>query len=84
MNIVLFSAIIFLGNLFFGWWRYGVRKFSLSWIFSIHIPVIIIIASRLAIHMPYNLSTIPLTVTAFFLGQYGGGFARKRFMSRLR
>jgi hypothetical protein len=76
MNIFLFSGFIFLGNLSFGWWRYRVRKFSLAWIFSIHIPVLIIIASRLALHMPYKLATIPLTVTAFLLGQYGGGFAR--------
>jgi hypothetical protein len=81
MNIFLFSGFIFIGNLAFGWWRCGVRKFSLAWISAIHIPVLIIIGTRLALHMPYKLATIPLTVTAFFLGQYGGGFARKKLSS---
>ena len=82
MNIFLFSGLIFLGNLFFGWWRSGVKRFSLSWLSAIHIPVLIIIAARLTMHMPYKLSTIPLTVTAFFLGQYGGGIARRRLSAK--
>ena len=82
MNIFLFSGLIFLGNLFFGWWRSGVKRFSLSWLSAIHIPVLIVIATRLAMHMPYKLTTIPLTVTAFFLGQYSGGIVRKRLSAK--
>jgi hypothetical protein len=77
MNIFLFSGFIFLGNISFGWWRSGVKKYSIAWVAAIHIPVLIIIATRLELHMPYKLSTIPLTVAAFFLGQYGGGYARR-------
>jgi hypothetical protein len=78
MNIFLFASLIFFGNIPFGWWRFGTRKFSLGWICAIHIPVLLIISSRLMLHMPYKLSTIPLTVLAFFVGQYSGGYIRKK------
>ncbi|MCB9013314.1 MAG: hypothetical protein H6539_04670 [Bacteroidales bacterium] len=68
-----FIVFIFFLNLPFGYWRAKVRKFSLSWVLAIHVPVLIIIGSRFAFHIPYKFITLPLNVGAFFIAQYLGG-----------
>jgi hypothetical protein len=78
MSALLFAASIFAGNIPFGWWRNGTRKFSFAWICAIHIPVLIIIAARIMMHIPYLLGTTILNVAAFFLGQYSGGKLKEK------
>jgi len=73
MRDLLFIVFIILLNIPFGYWRYRVRRFSLNWVLSIHIPVLIIIACRYFFDMPYQLLMLPFNVGAFFLGQYLGG-----------
>ena len=66
------SAVLVL-NLPFGYWRANVRKFSLPWFLSVHAPVPVAIALRLASGIGFQLATIPLMVVAFFAGQMIGG-----------
>jgi hypothetical protein len=73
MKDILFTLFIFFLNLPFGYWRQATRKLSLNWVFAIHIPVLIIIAGRLLLHIPYSWIFLPFNVVAFFLGQYTGG-----------
>ena len=73
MKGVWFTVFILVLNIPFGYWRSRVKKFSISWILAIHIPVAIIIASRFLFDMPYVLVLIPFSAGAFFLGQYLGG-----------
>ncbi len=73
MKDLLFIGFIILLNIPFGYWRYGVKKFSFPWVLAIHIPVLIIIASRYFFDIPYHLLILPLNVGAFFLGQFLGG-----------
>jgi hypothetical protein len=68
-------------NLPFGFWRAGVRKFSLAWFLAVHAPVPMIVGMRLAAGLGWRLSTFPVLVGAFFGGQLLGGrirSARKR------
>jgi hypothetical protein len=69
------SATLIL-NLPFGFWRAGVRKFSLAWFLAVHGPVPMIVGLRLAAGLGWRLSTFPVLVGAFFGGQLLGGRIR--------
>lgn len=60
-------------NLPFGFWRAGVRRFSLPWFVAVHGPVPLIVALRIGAGLGWRLSTFPLVVGAFFSGQVIGG-----------
>ena len=77
-RILLLTLLIFLINLPFGYWRTGLRKLSATWFVAIHAPVVLIIAMRLALHMPFRVITLPLYVLAFCSGQSVGGWLRRR------
>jgi hypothetical protein len=69
------SATLIL-NLPFGFWRAGVRKFSVAWFLAVHAPVPMIVGLRLAAGLGWRLSTFPVLVGAFFGGQLLGGRIR--------
>lgn len=60
-------------NLPFGYWRASSRKLSVAWFLAIHIPVILTIALRFLLGVPFHFYTVPLYVAAFCGGQYLGG-----------
>lgn len=64
-------------NLPFGYWRAGVRKFSVPWFAAVHIPVPIAIGMRLLMHMPLRFVSLPIFVAAFFTGQAIGAKLRR-------
>jgi hypothetical protein len=63
-------------NLPFGFWRAGVRKFSLAWFLAVHAPVPLIVAMRFAAGLGWRLATFPILIGAFFGGQLLGGRIR--------
>lgn len=71
--VLLFTIVI---NLPFGWWRQGLRKFSLPWWLAIHLPIPLVIALRIMLHIPY--ATVPLVIAAAIGGQWLGGRFRRR------
>lgn len=73
MNIWIVAIIVFVINLPFGYWRASVRKFSVQWILSIHLPVPLVIALRVFSGLGWQLITFPVLVGAFFAGQVVGG-----------
>jgi hypothetical protein len=74
LNILLVVAIlVFLINMPFGYWRSGVPRFSLQWILAIHLPVPLIVACRIFLGLGWHLSTFPVLIGAFFVGQLAGG-----------
>lgn len=77
-KLLLIGLIVFLVNIPFGYWRANVKKFSLQWVLSIHIPVLIVIALRLSSHLGFAWYTYIVLVTAFFLGQQSGGVVIKK------
>jgi hypothetical protein len=72
MNIILLTLFVFLINIPFGYWRANVRRFSLQYIFAIHIPIPFIILFRLLSENGFELITFFFTVPAFFIGQLLG------------
>ena len=73
VNLWSVAVIVFVLNLFFGYWRANVNKFSLQWILSIHIPVPFVIAFRIFAGLGWHFITFPVLVGAFFSGQFLGG-----------
>ena len=70
---------IFLINLPFGFWRAGLRKFSMSWFIAIHAPVPLVIALRYLLGLPFSWTNLPFFVAAYFAGQaVGVRIARRR------
>jgi hypothetical protein len=81
MKLWIVAAIVFLFNLPFGMWRARTKKFSWPWILSIHLPVPFIIALRIFSGLGWRWVTFPVMISAFFLGQFLGGYIGKRWLS---
>ncbi len=73
-RIWLITAIAFITlllNLPFGYMRHKARKYSLWWLFCIHIPVPFIILIRVLFGLDYRV--IPVFILAAVTGQFFGG-----------
>lgn len=76
-SILWLAALALLAlNVPFGYWRAGLRKFSVPWFVAIHAPIPAAITLRFAAGIPFRLSTLPLFVAAYFAGQWIGGRLR--------
>lgn len=79
MNTILAVASgVLIVNLPFGFWRAGVRKFSVPWFAAIHLPILLAVAMRLLSGMDWRPATFPVLLGAYFAGQYFGGELRRR------
>jgi hypothetical protein len=77
LRLLAVAAATVVLNLPFGFWRAGVRKFSLAWFLAVHAPVPLIVGMRFATGLGWRLSTFPILVGAFFGGQFIGGRLRR-------
>jgi hypothetical protein len=82
MKLVLISAVVLLLNLPFGYWRAGVRRFSLQWFLAIHVPVPLVIGLRLVSGIGWQMVTFPILIGAFFVGQFLGGLFKRIAVNR--
>jgi len=69
-------AAVLVLNLPFGFWRAGTKRFTVPWFLAIHVPVPLAVGLRLLVGVGWRLSTLPLFVGAFFVGQLLGGKLR--------
>ena len=67
------AGLVFLINLPFGFWRARTQRFSGPWFLAVHIPVILLVGTRVIAGIRFILTSLPLFVGAFFLGQSLGG-----------
>jgi len=67
------GLFIFVLNLPLGYWRARVQRFSAQWILAIHLPVPIVVACRIYSGLGWHVTTFPVMIGAFFLGQFVGG-----------
>lgn len=77
----LFSAavIILIVNIPFGYWRAGTKKFTTAWFGAVHLPIPVVVATRLFFGLGLHLTTFPIFVGAYFTGQMLGGKLRPSF-----
>lgn len=80
LSLALFA--VYLLNIPFGYWRAGVRKFSLSWVLAIHLPVPVVFMLRFLAGAGWV--HLPIFVASFFLGQFTGGRVRRWMGERVR
>ena len=71
------ALAVLLINLPFGYWRAGVRRFTLPWFLAVHAPVPLIVALRILAGLGWQLSTVPVLASAFLVGQLLGGRLRQ-------
>ncbi len=76
--IFLLFLSVFVLNIPFGYWRAGVRKFCLQWMLAIHLPIPVVVLLRVYSGIGFIWWSIPLTVAAFFAGQWAGTLWRAR------
>ncbi len=72
MNLFLVALTVYIFNIPFGYWRENVKKFSLGWVLSIHLPIPFIVILRIYSGIGFHFVTYPVMIGAFFLGQLTG------------
>ena len=82
IKLIILSIVILAVNVPFGYWRANVKKFSLQWILAVHIPVVIVIALRILVHVGFAWYTFLFLVAAFFFGQSIGAYIHKQHIRR--
>lgn len=80
-KLALVAAITLLINIPFGYWREGLRKFSLKWMIAVHAAVPIVIAARMLAGIHWRVLPIAFLVCCYFLGQFCGARLRRRLRS---
>lgn len=76
MGLWTVAAIVFALNVPFGYWRARTRKFSPAWFLAIHLPIPLIVLLRVYSGLGFKLSTFPLMLAAYFIGQFLGARLR--------
>ena len=76
-ELLTFAIFVYLINIPFGYWRAGTRRFSLNWYLAIHIPVPVIVFSRVFFDLGWTWQSYAILITSFFLGQLTGKLLRK-------
>ena len=70
------ALAVFVVNLPFGYWRAGVRRYTLAWFLAVHAPVPLVVGFRVLAGLGWRLSTVPVLAVAFLAGQLLGGRLR--------
>lgn len=78
MTVLIVALVTLLINIPFGFWREGVRKFSVSWFVAVHAAVPIVIAMRVMAGIEWRIMTIVFLVLCYFLGQFIGARIRRQ------
>lgn len=81
--LIVMAGVLVL-NIPFGFWRAGVRKFSLPWILAVHLPIPFVIALRLLSGLGWSLASFPFVIAAYLTGQYLGAALWRAFPARGR
>ena len=77
--IPILALVTFFINIPFGFWREGVRKFSVNWFIAVHAAVPIVITLRILAGIEWRVLTISFFVFCYFLGQFTGARLRRKF-----
>jgi hypothetical protein len=76
MRVVEAAGVVLLLNLPLGYYRAGVRKFSLPWIVAVHAGVPLVVGVRLLSGVGWRLVTFPMFIGAYAAGHFLGGKLR--------
>ncbi len=82
LALALVCILVFILNMPFGYWRAGVKKFSLQWFLAVHVPIPFVVWLRFGFHLGFQLYTYPFMIGAFFFGQWVGARIRLKKMNK--
>ena len=82
INLAIVTALTFLLNMPFGYWRVSVKKFHWQWFLAVHTPIPFIILMRFQFGLGFQFYTYPFLVGAFFFGQFVGAKYYKHYMKK--
>lgn len=77
MILAAVAAAVLVINLPFGYWRAGMRKFSIAWFIAVHGPVPLVAGLRVYSGLGWRLTTVPVLLAAYFGGQFLGAALRR-------
>ncbi len=77
-NLIIVLVLVFILNLPFGYWREGVKKFSIYWFLAVHLPIPVVVFLRLYFELGFQWWTYPFMIAVFFGGQWFGAFFRRK------
>lgn len=83
-RLAVASICILILNLPFGYWRAGLRRFSIPWFVAVHAPVPLAIALRMSFGLGFRWANVPFFALAYFTGQFLGARMRARWGQGLR
>lgn len=79
MNPLIFLVpAILLVNIPCGYWREGLKKFSLWWFVAVHLPVPFIAVARRLLEVEPQWHSFAIMIGAYFTGQFIGAKLRMR------
>ena len=78
INLIIVLVLVFILNIPFGYWRQGVKKFSLYWFLAVHLHIPAVVFLRLYFDLGFQWWTYPFMILAFFMGQWSGARIRKK------
>ena len=78
LAVILVALATYIINIPAGFWRHGLKKFSLQWFIAIHAAVPLVILLRVLAGIEWRPATIAFLVLCYFLGQYSGKTLRAR------
>ena len=67
------AGLVLLLNLPFGYFRAGVKRFSVPWFIAVHAAIPLIVLLRFLMGVGWRLATFPLFVGAYAVGHFLGG-----------
>ena len=73
------AASVLVLNIPFGFWRAGVRKYSLPWMLAVHLPIPFVVALRIFSGLGWRPVSFPFVIAAYLSGQYLGAALRRAF-----
>jgi len=82
-NLWIVALSVLLLNLPFGFWRAGVRKFSLHWFLAVHIPIPFVVCIRILAGIGLHFTTFLVLISTFLIGQFLGGKLRYLYQKGL-
>ncbi len=77
LSLIELMLTVLLINIPFGYWRSRADRFSRRWMAAVHLPVPVVFLLRII--SGFGLTSIPLLMIAFAIGQFIGGNIRNVF-----
>jgi len=78
--VPIIALVTFIINVPLGYWREGVKKFSVKWFIAVHAAVPVVITLRIIAGVKWQVPVIAFLVFCYFIGQFSGARLRRKLL----